>query len=162
MIICYIIIGLTFLITFATLPILVWLREKNKEKYVYFNGGFSIASVVFCGLSIIALLSIIVQQQEGMISKKIYYSFIILIPFIILTIFGVLKTWLFRIEIKKKSVYIRGTFGKTRQIIYSQAKYKKKGHILLIIYYNGYKYWYLANDCITPGIDELYEKMRQV
>ncbi len=162
MIIYYIIMGLTFLITFSTLPILVWFREKNKEKYVYFNGGFSIVSVVFCGLSIIAFLSIIAQQQEGRISEKIYYSFIILIPFIFLTGFGVLKTWLFRIEIKKKSVYIRGSFGKTRQIIYSQAQYKKIGHILLIIYYNGYKYWYFANNCITPGIDELYEKMRSV
>ncbi len=162
MVIWYIVLAITFLITMSFLIILALVRKKNDGNYIYFDGPFSVASIVVLSLSILGIIPMIVQQQKGLIGKEIYYLLIFLIPLIIFSFCGVLKTCSFRIIIRKKYVLIRSAFRKTIQFPYSQARYKRKWHIVFIIYYDGCKYWYFANNCITPGINQLYEIMKQV
>lgn len=159
-IICYILALLIFLVTFVLILFIMKLREKNTDgKYVYFNGSLSIAAAVFfCG-SIIAILSIIAQQIEGKIGVKYYYSFIFLLPFMTINFWCIFKALFFKIEIKKNSIFIRGTFGKTRQFAFSHLQIKRVWHLLVAFYYDGKKYIYLANSVLTPGIEELYLKI---
>lgn len=138
----------------------MYIREKNKDRYISFNGSFSIASIAFFMLSIIAVLAMIAQQKEERIGVEIYYSFIFLIPFIFFTFLCVLKSILFRTEIKKNSCYVRSCFGRTKQYAYSNLEWKRKG-MLLVFYYEGKKHIYFANEVLTSGIDELYMQLKK-
>ncbi len=164
----YIILGaliiVIVLVTFFTERYLIIRLKKtlNSKTVLYFNESFGRAATLLFMCCAIAVLCITIQQVKKVYEIEVFYSFIILIPALIFNLLVVIKALVFKIEIKKNSIFIRSSFGITRQFAYSKLQYKRKWHILLILYYEGKKYIYFANEVLTPGIDDIYVKLKNL